>query len=230
MAKPGQSRKSGARPDPVRRPRGRPSAKAAAEIDRQILDVALELFLRHGFGQTSMAMIIRTAGISKTTLYSRYPSKADLFRAIVWRTVAETRNLALEPERAMDLDLVEGLNVFGRAAIAISWKGNWPSYERLVHAEGLRFPELGLALSDRVSNGIVTVTRFLRDCAARDGEDIPDPENIARTYIMALRGYYSDSLLSSTQPPEEDTAQFVEGLVRSLFPERVARAKGKPAS
>ena len=52
-----------------------------------MLDVALREFLQLGYGSTSMTRIVQAAGVSKTTLYSRYPSKEDLFRAIIYEQI-----------------------------------------------------------------------------------------------------------------------------------------------
>jgi AcrR family transcriptional regulator len=58
------------------RPRGRPPASSRDEIE----ETALDLFLAHGYDQTTIAMISSACGIGRTTLFRYYPSKAD----IVW--------------------------------------------------------------------------------------------------------------------------------------------------
>src|SRR3546814_5695128 len=40
-------------------------------------------FCTHGYGATSLNQIVRAAGVSKTTLYARFASKNELFRAIM---------------------------------------------------------------------------------------------------------------------------------------------------
>lgn len=51
----------------------------------QILDVAFELFLRGGYRETSMDEIARAAGVSKPVVYACFPSKAELFGALLDR-------------------------------------------------------------------------------------------------------------------------------------------------
>ena len=48
-----------------------------------ILSAAREVFLREGFQAASMDHIAATADVSKVTIYSKFGSKQDLFRAIV---------------------------------------------------------------------------------------------------------------------------------------------------
>lgn len=58
----------------------------------QVLDVAFELFLRHGYRGTSMDAIARAAGVSKPVVYDCFASKAELFGALLDRE--EQRMLA----------------------------------------------------------------------------------------------------------------------------------------
>jgi AcrR family transcriptional regulator len=48
-----------------------------------ILDVALELFLEHGYKGTSMEAVARAAGVTKPVVYACFTSKADLFGALL---------------------------------------------------------------------------------------------------------------------------------------------------
>ena len=60
--------------------------RAPGQIDEQksqaIMAAAVDLFARKG-AKASMAEIARMAGVSKQTLYNRYPSKAELARALL---------------------------------------------------------------------------------------------------------------------------------------------------
>jgi AcrR family transcriptional regulator len=51
----------------------------------QILDVAFKLFLESGYRGTSMDAIARAAGVTKPVVYACFPSKAELFGALVDR-------------------------------------------------------------------------------------------------------------------------------------------------
>lgn len=65
-------------PTPSRR-RGRPPGIGGAEL----LAIARDQFVSHGFRGTTMDAIASGAGISKQTLYSAYPSKDELYSAVV---------------------------------------------------------------------------------------------------------------------------------------------------
>ena len=58
----------------------------AAERRRQILDVALEVFARHGYHDTSMNALASEAGVTKPVLYQHFVSKHDLFEVLLTET------------------------------------------------------------------------------------------------------------------------------------------------
>jgi AcrR family transcriptional regulator len=53
-----------------------------------VLDAALRLFAEHGFGGTSMDMVAERAGVTKPVVYDCYPSKQELFEALLAREEA----------------------------------------------------------------------------------------------------------------------------------------------
>jgi AcrR family transcriptional regulator len=88
-----------------------------------VLDAAFELFLERGYDGTSMEAIARATGVTKPVVYDCYPSKEDLFNALLRRE--EERVLAeiaaaLPAAAADDLrsTLTEGLIGFLRAVEA----------------------------------------------------------------------------------------------------------------
>src|SRR5690348_8014471 len=66
---------------------GRPPKAKVQALGDHVVAVADGLFLAHGYGATSMAMVATKARVGKLTLYSRYPDKAALFREVVKRRV-----------------------------------------------------------------------------------------------------------------------------------------------
>ncbi|MDC8783838.1 TetR/AcrR family transcriptional regulator [Roseateles koreensis] len=50
---------------------------------QELLDAALTLFVERGFAATRSEEVAARAGVSKGTLYRYYPSKEDLFKAVV---------------------------------------------------------------------------------------------------------------------------------------------------
>ena len=56
---------------------------SSAERRRQVLDVGLEVFGRHGYHQTSMSALAAEAGVTKPVLSQHFASKPDLFAEVL---------------------------------------------------------------------------------------------------------------------------------------------------
>lgn len=65
-----------------RRP-GRPKIADAVSIQSDIIAAAKHLFFEQGVAATGMDAIAKAAGITKQTLYARFPNKDELYRAVI---------------------------------------------------------------------------------------------------------------------------------------------------
>jgi AcrR family transcriptional regulator len=89
-----------------------------------VLDAAFELLLERGYEGTSMDAIAAAAGVTKPVVYACFPSKEELFKALMQREEARVLTEVQDalPE-ASDLDdpertLIDGLTAFLRAVAA----------------------------------------------------------------------------------------------------------------
>lgn len=115
---------------------------------RQVVEAAARLFMAQGYGATSMDAIAREAGVSKATLYAYFPGKDTLFAAIVGEACereAEGRPCCPDAEGA---DLAETLLSLGKGYLSFLFREEVLAIQRVVMAEGPRFPELGRAFYD----------------------------------------------------------------------------------
>jgi len=200
-----------------RRARGRPRLTDVARIETRLLSVALREFMRHGYGGTSMARIIKAAGTSKTTLYSRYRTKAQLFRAIMQQQIDRSAGATLFEPHLHRHDLREGLKAFAGRMLANSLTGDLLQVNRLIYSESHRFPELGAAAAERTAIGIRQVRDFIRQCAARGGSRCRDPEGLASAFIYMLRGWYVDVMLTNRRVSAAQRARWVRRAVDALL-------------
>jgi AcrR family transcriptional regulator len=120
--------------------RGRPPAEEAATRAARLLDVATEVFLEQGFKGASMSEIARRAGASKQTLYARYPSKAELFAALIERKASRLFE-AIGP-LGEGRSLRETLVHCGSELLELILSEDARGVHRLVIAECMEFPEL----------------------------------------------------------------------------------------
>lgn len=125
---------------------------------REILDVAQQYFLDHGFSDTSMSAIASRCGGSKTMLWSHFPSKEALFGAFVDRIVG-TFSDALD-EALLTGRTTEALTGFGCVFLSKILSEEARAIRRLIVAEGHRFP--GLARKFYESGPMRTRLRLAR--------------------------------------------------------------------
>lgn len=104
-----------------------------------ILEAATALFLAEGYAGTSLAKVAATAGVSTATLFKRFPTKADLFNAIVTEAWASEQREVASPEPG---DPRAGLTTIGRDYVRLLTRPEMVSLFRLVISEAPRFPEL----------------------------------------------------------------------------------------
>ena len=104
----------------------------------KILSAATKLFLSQGYGETSIDAIVEKSGGSKATLYSYYPTKADLFRAVVDSIVTTQEG----PELASYDNIRDTLVDFAEHRLGVVFSSNHRALMRLIIAERERFPDI----------------------------------------------------------------------------------------
>ena len=105
-------------PSPSGRPPGRPRNVAA---DREIIAATLRLLSREGYDGTSIEAVAAEAGVTRATVYRRYPAKADMVTAAVC-AMAEAK----EPGECPDprTALIQLLRGFHECVGPNDWRGD----------------------------------------------------------------------------------------------------------
>lgn len=112
--------------------RGRPVNEALVP---EILNVAGELFLEHGYQGTTMEAVARGVGMSKLTLYKRFPTKEDLFAAVITAKCKQFIPDAIF-ETIGELSVREGLLLVARSLIRLLISREATAIETLLRSEG----------------------------------------------------------------------------------------------
>jgi TetR/AcrR family transcriptional repressor of mexJK operon len=121
-------RRTSANPGP-----GRPTAARVEAINRTILAVARAELVNAGYEAARMETIAAAAGISKGTLYGRYPTKETLLRAVIADRVAAWSG-DWEPDGGpVPSDLRLRLKHRARRLMEYSCSGKLEELERLFH-------------------------------------------------------------------------------------------------
>jgi AcrR family transcriptional regulator len=150
---------------------GRPSRERAARIALDIVEVATEAFFGEGYGATSIETVARRAGISKRTLYSRFPDKAALFIAVVRHVLDHLRPSDLEVLFRPG-PLERTLPPLARTIVRAAMDPLALGLHRVTTAEAQRFPEIGQIMAAE-SGGSEAVIRISAMLEAAAGAPLP---------------------------------------------------------
>lgn len=116
--------------------------RRGAERKAQILWVATEKFLAHGFDGVSLDDIVLTVGGSKTNVYSYFGNKEGLFRAVI-ESLCELFLRNFKKVNLSGKDARTGLTLLGTTLLKSLMLDKHIAFQRLVLAESGRFPGLG---------------------------------------------------------------------------------------
>ena len=114
---------------------------------REILSAARKLFASEGYADTGMEVVARMASVSTATLYAHFPSKTDLFRAVVMAMVAEAADAIYRG--APEAEAHERLAAFARAYGSFCNNPDTRAVLRMACAERRRFEDGGLQVEAR---------------------------------------------------------------------------------
>ena len=192
--------------------RGRPKGDAL-QVEARLVDEAARLFFEKGYGHTTMSALATAARVSKTTLYSCFPGKADLFRAMVARQMNlwgnGEQNIAIPSEAPL-----EGLLLaYGDLALRAGTSEEFIQVNRLLYSEAGRFPELAAIANDRMGVGVKYLSEEIRMRTERDGVPVHDPVRMAQFYLTLLAGWLSNATLQNEVPTFEERQAWLRDAV-----------------
>lgn len=196
------------RSDKLAMRRGRPTAEDIARIERAILSTAREMFLAEGFDGVSMEGVATATGISRTTLYHRYATKVELFRAVIEDTLAlwYARTSVDGAADLTDIGSILRSHVADMAAVLVD--PLFRAFISLTLSNRHRFPELGSMMHKLgYQNAVSLLAQDIRTSALRDGIPAKRPEAIAQLIINAIFGWFLQHDLVRELTAQEIEAQ-----------------------
>lgn len=164
---------------------------------------ARDAFFSNGYGGTSMSSIAATVGGSKTTLWSYFPSKQDLFAAVVDDLVSR-HGRALEVEFDPNGDVVAALRRMGQALLQTLHSQPIVEIHRLTIGEATRFPELARMFHERApARGKARLRQFVAEAMVRGKLRAGEPIDAVRQFVGMLQaGSVQQHLFGLIEQPE----------------------------
>ena len=164
---------------------GRWKRRSAARPS-EIAGAALAEFAQRGFAAARMADIAARAGLSKAALYVYFPTKGDLFQAVLTQC-AVPRVGDLQAVAGTGLPFTAVLDMILDRVTAVVQQPELRRLARMVIAESGNFPELAsLWRENVVGPAVEAVTGLLRQAQDRDEVRPGDPRLMAFTIVGPL--------------------------------------------
>ena len=190
--------------------------RAVGQIDpaktEAILAAAAELTATHGT-KVSMEAIARRAGVSKQTLYNRFPSRLEIARAL-----AAQRSDALTQPLRTGGDAETVLTAFATGLLEKIVRDNIAAAFRSVALMSAETPELADAVYQAgPAEGMRRLSAWLAEQDRRGILSVPDPDVAAEMFAgMTLGHGHLRAVLGITQPFVDIEARAREATQRFL--------------
>ena len=191
---------------------------AAGPKGEAIAQAALRLFLRDGYERTSVDAIAAEAGVSKRTIYNRYPDKENLFRSVLQDMF--TGSMAAFARMA-DTHLTDVTDV-GRdltaflmeSAVTLTLAPDRIALIRLILTEAPYFP--ALLRRERGHEGMhATLARVLGRLAEAGKLAVTDPDEAAEhLFALTLGRASNESMFSGGKLSDAEVDRIITGGVR----------------
>jgi AcrR family transcriptional regulator len=153
--------------------------KPATKRQKQILNAAMEVFVQKGYAAATMPEIAEMAGVAAGTIYIYYPSKRDLFIAVIQNVIFDTPLLNLIDKISADQFPVIFKHIM-QNRLSLSQGSNMP---RLLSFMGeiQRDPELKVMYLEQLIQPILSrMEAFYRSQIAADRIRQLDPPVVVR--------------------------------------------------
>lgn len=132
-----------------------------------IVAAAMQEFRSNGFAATSMDKIAASANVSKRTVYNHFPSKEDLFAAILlalWQNAVAELDLRYQPQQALEPQLLS----FMQRKMQMLCDPNFIDLARVAIASTLHQPERAQGMLEKMKEKEEGIYTWIR-AAQADG-------------------------------------------------------------
>jgi AcrR family transcriptional regulator len=166
--------------------------REAQRRDRRetILRAARASFLEQGYAATTMSAIAAALGGSKTTLWTYFPSKEELFAAVIDDAIVQFRQELLA---ILDLSgsVEETLRRFSVAILTKMLDPDTIRLHRIIAAEAERFPEVGRIFYERAPRQTQErLAAYLSEAMGRGELRQADPLIAAQQLVVLLQAQH----------------------------------------
>ncbi|WP_428376805.1 TetR/AcrR family transcriptional regulator [Lichenicoccus sp.] len=199
-----------------------------------ILDSARNAFAEHGYAGASMSAITHAAGVSKSTVYHHYRSKAELFGAFVERECARMLAQHFGAGRMPPGATAQTLRAIGIGMVELITSPVCLIIDRVVTSEAEAFPELARSFyAAGPQQAITHLAAWLKAQTQAGGLAVQDAEFAADQFFTLVQtSIYYRCRLRLHRPSPQQTTHVVDSAVAMFLGHYATEqaASGSPIS
>jgi AcrR family transcriptional regulator len=199
---------------------GRPTAQRIEAINHAILAAARDLFLTTGYDATPMEAVAMAAGVSKGTLYARFPTKEALLRGVVEDRIATWDAQASLTQGPMPEDFKDRLHYMARRIIGSMGSEEIWSFQRMISVNANAEVQMIRALFEVGHQA--AIARLVEEIL-EGAKDFPvpprSPSRVAEMLMAMLTGWY-DSHRRVREVSPQEALTYADHVVDILFAAR----------
>ncbi len=179
---------------------GRPRRGTEAERNDALIAAATQVFLRDGYGGSSIDKMASEAGVSTRTIYERYKNKADLLGAVITRLVERDMAAILDPAELDRLAPRDALTAIGQTLTGRAIQPDSAALFRILAMEAQRFPELAAKMRTNAKGRLNdAVAVYFQGQVQRGSLRIADPHRAASLFLQMVCGEVKECMLFGTE-------------------------------
>lgn len=201
--------------------RGRPTRVESEAIERRLREAAVDAFATNGFEATTMEAVAAAAGITKRTLYAKYPDKQALFASVIPQALADMpfHDLAIE---VTDTDLATALRSLAEQILTRLVEPRAVRLRRLAVLEAPRLAQLHGVQGDLWAISLQSVVDLLAAHAAAGTIVVDDLGAVADLFLAMVAGtptMWADyGIVQSPDERRQHIEKAVDLLLAGLLP------------
>lgn len=195
-------------------PEDHPKARLLERKQEAIKVAAKELFLRHGYANTTMEMVAAQAGVSIMTLYRHFRGKDVLFQAVIQHLCSQKaqqgREMFWEGKPA------EVLRRLGQLRLTYILNPEEIALYQVILGALEHFPEVGrMYYHLSIEKALDRLSVYLQELDRQGSFHIPNPRLSAQFFLTILQGQVIERARLGVEPAptNEEVEQHIDACV-----------------
>lgn len=191
-----------------------PKARLLERKQEAIKVAAKELFLRHGYANTTMEMVAAQAGVSIMTLYRHFRGKDVLFQAVIQHLCSQKAKEGRE--MLWQGNPAEVLHRLGQLRLTYILNPEEIALYQVILGAMEHFPEVGrMYYHLNVEKALDRLSAYLQELDLQGNLHIPDPHFSAQAFLILLQGQIIERarLGAGTAPTSEEIERHIDACV-----------------